>query len=652
MKLKMTTNNRCVYVFVFLVLGSFTKSISQNNLSDSLVFSINENKVYQSEFINQYKKNSQSNFEDDSLSPEDYAEMYLHFKLKVAAAKEEGLDTLPEFLKEFERYRKQLADKYISNGKVTEQLVQETYYRMTNEINASHILISLKPNATPDDTLKAYNTAIDILKKIETGASFADLAIKYSNDPSANINQGDLGWFKAYKMVYPFESAAYNLEIDEVSHPVRTQFGYHLIKKNDQRPSRGKLKVAHIMKDLKSKDSTYNAESEIQKLYQKLQNGEKFEDLAKQFSDHKPTASKGGILSPFSVGQLNSSKFENIAFTLDTNNPLSKPFKTKFGWHIVKYIDETPVKPLDEIKSEIIRKIKTSDRSKKLIENIKKDLTNQYEVVTNYEILSTLEDRLNDSILKYKWRYNQDIEDDNQWILKIEDKRYTLKAFLEYIEKQQRSFKSSTINEKINDAIDKFTYAKLIAVHNRNLENVSPEFASEIKTYFEGLLLFEVMEQKIWNPVKEDTLGQKEYYKNHQSNFVSSVKINAVMASSSSKKDAKKIKKTIQNKPINVLRKEFPDSIFKTLNNISINDPILPENFKLKANKVKLYHYNSQYTCLDIKEVIPSRVLQFNEVRGKVISELQKEKEKKWIAQLKQKYDIKVNHRLIKSLQL
>ena len=174
MKLKTTFNSKWIYLIVLLILGGITKSVSQNILSDSVVFSINGNKVYQSEFIDQYKKNSQSNFEDDSLSPEAYAEMYLHFKLKVAAAKEEGLDTLPEFLKEFERYRKQLADKYISNGRVTEQLVQETYYRMTNEINASHILIGLKPNATPEDTLKAYNTAIDVLKKIEKGESFAE----------------------------------------------------------------------------------------------------------------------------------------------------------------------------------------------------------------------------------------------------------------------------------------------------------------------------------------------------------------------------------------------------------------------------------------------------------------------------------------------
>jgi len=649
MKLKNVFNIISMFLITILILGSFTKSTAQNKLNDSLVFRINDTKVYKTEFLNQYRKNLQSSFKDDSLSIEDYAEMYLNFKLKVEAAKELGLDTLPKFLNEFERYRKQLADKYISNGKVTEKLVQETYHRMTYEVNASHILISLKPNATPEDTLKAYNTAIDILKKIENGESFEDLAVKYSKDPSAEINKGNLGWFKAYKMVYPFESAVYNIDINQVSHPIRTQFGYHLIKKNDQRPSRGKLEVAHIMKNLQSQDSSYNAKTEIQKIYQKLQSGEKFEDLAKQFSDHQPTASLGGKLSAFSVGQLNSTKFEEVAFSLDKSNPISKPFKTKFGWHIIKYIDEIPVKSLDEIRTEIVKKIKTSDRSKKLIENIKKDLMNQYEVNINYELLSTIENRIEESILKFKWQYKEQEADKNEWILKIDSKQYNLNKFLEYIEKQQRSLTENTINEKINTAIDKYSYAKLIAVHNQNLEKVSPEFASEIKTYYEGLLLFEVMEQNIWNPAKNDTLAQKQYFKKHQDEYVSPVKIDAILASTSYKKQARQIKRKL-NKAINVLRKEFPNSIFKSLNQTELHEANLPENLDLEASKPKLYKHNNQFVIINISKIYPSKPLKFEEVRGQVINNLQKQRETKWIKDLKSKYNIAINHKLIQSL--
>ena len=638
------------FIFCFLILGSSFSLVAQNFSNDSIIFSIDDEPVFKTELLKQYKKNNFSNFQDDTLSIADYTDLYLNFKLKVKAAKDMGLDTMPDFQREFQSYRKQLADKYISNGKVTENMVKETYHRMTNEVNASHILISLKPNATPSDTLKAYNTAIDILKKIENGASFEVLAKQYSNDPSVKNNKGNMGWFKAYKMVYLFETAAYNLNIDEVSEPVRTQFGYHIIKKNDQRPSRGQMKVAHIMKSFKSQDSTYNAEKEINTIYQKIKNGESFEDLAKQFSDHKASASNGGELSPFSVGQLNSAKFEEVAFNLDNNNIISEPFKTQFGWHIVKYLDEIPVKPLDEIKPQIIQKIKTSNRSKRLIENIKKDLMTHYEVKTNYEILSTLENRINDSILKYKWNYKALKDDKSIWILKIDDHQFMLDEFLNYIQKQQRILKPQDKIGKINMAIDKFTYAKLISIHNQNLEKISPDFANEIKTYYDGLLLFEVMEKTIWKPSQNDSLALLNYYDNHANEFKSKTAIDGILASSSSKKTIKKIKKEIDKAALEDLKVDYPKAIFKTLNNIKIEDSALPKNIKLQTEKPKIYNHNGQFICLIINEIYPSKVLDFNLVKGKVINQLQKQREENWIAELKSKYDVYINKALIQKI--
>ena len=643
--------SKSIFVFCIIILGSSVSLKAQNTSDDSIVFSIDDEPVYKTEFLRQYDKNNQSNFQNDTLSIADYADLYLNFKLKVQAAKDKGLDTIPEFKREFESYRKQLADKYISNGEVTENMVKETYHRMTNEVNASHILISLRPDATPADTLKAYNTAIDILKKINANESFEDLAVKYSKDPSVRDNKGNMGWFKAYKMVYPFETAAYELNIDEVSEPVRTQFGYHIIKKNDERPSRGKIKVAHIMKNLQSQDSTYSSKDEIQKIYQKLKSGEDFSDLAKQFSDHKSSASKGGELSAFSVGQLNSSKFEEVAFRLDKKDSISKPFKTQFGWHIVKYLDEIPVEPLENLKPEIIKKIKTSNRSKRLIDNIKKDLMTKYEVLTNYELLSTLENRINDSILKFKWNYKPQKNDEVDWVLKIDDHQFMLNEFLNYIEKQQRILKPNDIQSKINMAIDKFTYAKLINIHNQNLEKISPEFANEIKTYHEGLLLFDVMEKTIWKPTQNDSLALQKYYNNHSDDFKSKTAIDGIIASSSSKKVIKKIKKEVDEAPLETLKEAYPEVIFKTLEQVEIDDSGLPEDLKLEAETSKMYKHNAQFLCIYIKEIYTPKLLEFSQVKGKIISKLQSQREEEWITQLKSKYDVYINKNLIRKIQ-
>ena len=638
------------FIYIFLLI-CVTSIYGQKANTDSVIFSINDHVVYKSEFLKQYQKNNNSSFQGDSISLKDYADLYLKFKLKVKAAKDKGLDTLPKFVNEYRRYRKQLADKYISNGRVTEEMVKDVYYRMTHEVNASHILLKFDDNATPADTLETYNRAIDVLKKVEAGENFEQLALSYSQDPSVRMNKGNLGWFKAYKMVYPFETVAYNLDIGEVSQPVKTQYGYHIIKKNDERPSKGKIVVAHIMKNLRSKDSTYNAQQEIYQIYQKVKNGDNFKDLAKQFSDHKPTASNGGELAPFSLGELNSQKFTEVAFSLNEKDSISKPFKTQFGWHIVKYLNHIPVEALEKIKPDIIRRIKTSDRSKRLIKNIKKDLLKLYDVSINYEALSLLEDRIDESILKYKWSYDKDDYENAEWILKIDNVEFGLFEFLEYIKKQQRSLDSNSISGKINQAIDKFSYAKLIKIHNQNLEEVSPEFASEIKTYYEGLLLFEIMEQQIWKPVQSDSLSLKDYFEAHRSEFMSPVKIDGILASSTTMNEAEEIKNEIDTETIEALKEKYPKAIFKKLDGTTIDNSALPEHIVLQDNFKKLYRNNGQYICLYISNVRPSKSLSFDDVRGKIINIVQKEKEELWIKELKSKYDIYVNKSLIEKLQ-
>jgi len=642
-------NKTSLVFLLFVVLTSMT-SHTQTITNDSLVFSVEDLKVYKSEFLTQFNKSNATSVESDDLSKDEYVEMYIDFKLKVKAAQDLGLDTMPAFLNEYGNYRRQLADKFISNGEVTEQMVKDTYQSMITEVNVSHILVMVQPNATPEDTLSAYNKAIDILKEIQAGKNFSELALDYSEDKSVQQNKGEMGWFKAFKMVYPFERAAYKLDINEVSQPVRSQFGYHIIKKNDERPSRGKLTVAHIMKVPKAGDSLFNPKEEIFKIFKKLNNGESFENLAKQYSDHQPTASNGGVLSPFEVGQLNSSSFEEEAFRLTANNPISEPFKTKFGWHIVKYIDEEPVGDYESLKNDIVKKIKTSDRSKRLIENIKQDLMKQYEVRSNYEVLSGVEERIDSSLFKYKWKYEPLNKDKNTWILEVDENSFMLDEFLKELQQSQRSLKSASVSSKINEAMDKFTYAKLINIHNKNLENASPEFASEIKTYYEGLLMFEVMQKEIWQKTQDDSVGQMEYYNANKSSFKSKAKVNGIIASTTDKKTAKRIKKDMLTDSLSALKENYTGVIFQELDQVAIGSGSLPENLDLTLNSPKTYTYNGQLLTILLTNKTEEKILEFNEVRGEIISKLQVKREQKWLEELRQKYKVVINQTLLNTL--
>jgi peptidyl-prolyl cis-trans isomerase SurA len=644
-------NKLRLFLILFLVLIPISSTIAQDSKSDSLVFSIDDEKVYKSEFVRQYEKSNSSSMDNKSLSVEEYLDMYINFKLKVKAAKDMGYDTLPKFLNEYNNYRKQLADKFISNGEVTEKMVRETYEHIKNEVNVDHILVSLKADASPNDTIVAYNKAIDIIKEIKEGKDFNELAKKYSDDPSVKDNNGNMGWFKAFKMVCPFEKAAYDLDINEVSLPVRTSFGYHIIKKNDERVSRGTITVAHIMKYNQSKERKASAKEEIFKLYQKIQNGESFDDLAKQFSEHKQTADRGGKLTPFSTGQLNSSIFEEVAFRLNEKDSISKPFETQFGWHIVKFIEDEPVKDFETLKNEIVKKIKTSDRSKKLIKNIKKDLMKRYEVNVNYETLSCVEQRVDSSLFSYKWRYEPILSDDEKWILKIDDNAFYVKELLIEINKSQRSLKGKSLQDRVNEAMDNFTYAKLISVHNKNLEFISPEFAQEIKTYYEGLLMFDVMQNHIWKPSQEDSLGQLAFYNQNKNEFKSKTKVSGIIANTKDKKIAKSLTKVIHKEKLSELKEKYPDVIFQEVELTEIDNPSIPKKLELKLNSPKTYKNNNQYMAITLSDIEKERILEFEEVKGRVIAKLQTQKEDNWLASLKNKYKIYINKPVLQALK-
>ena len=214
------------------------------NAQETILLSVDNDHISLNDFMKTYHKNR---LDTDTLSFEDsleeYLRLYINFKLKVVDAKKQGLDTLPSFIRELEGYKRQLIKPYLTSQEISEQLLEEAYERLKYEVSVSHILIEIDSG----DTLSAYNKISDIRQQLMNGADFIELAQKFSNDPSVKDNNGNLGYFTALYMVYPFETAAYNTNVGDISEPVKTRFGYHLVRVNDRRMSRGEVKVAHIM---------------------------------------------------------------------------------------------------------------------------------------------------------------------------------------------------------------------------------------------------------------------------------------------------------------------------------------------------------------------------------------------------------------------
>ncbi|HET8809375.1 MAG TPA: peptidylprolyl isomerase [Flavobacteriaceae bacterium] len=483
-----------------------------------VIFTVDDEAFYVENFERMYLKNQDIIDEKAQTDIDSYLDLYIDYILKVKAAKAENLDESVAFQKEFEKYRGQLANKYLSETNVTEALVQEAYQRMQTAVNASHILIRVSPNAAPEDTLKAYQKALELRKKIIAGGNFETFAKKYSEDPSAKKNGGNLGWFTVFKMVYPFETAAYETETGKVSMPVKTQFGYHLVKVNDKRPAKGKVSVAHIMLVENKSDSATNAKKRIFELYDQLQQGASFESLAEKFSDDKNSAKKGGQLAPFAPGTMNAEKFEKVAFSMKKPGWISEPFQTKFGWHIIKLIEKHPIGSLEETRNKIEEQIKNDSRARLISESLLENLRKKYNIDKNEEALNFFHQQVSDDILKGTWQLDS-AKIPTKNIVEINNESKTYLDFANYI--SQRQLPSNSKNKKalIDNWYRDFTDRFVLDYHKKHLGDNNPEFAAIASEYYNGLLIFDLMEEKIWNAAKKDSLGLKKYFKKNKREY-------------------------------------------------------------------------------------------------------------------------------------
>ncbi|MDN6310049.1 MAG: peptidylprolyl isomerase, partial [Psychroflexus sp.] len=552
-------------------------------------------------------------------------------------------------------YYKQLADSYIANGDVTEAMLKETYRRYQTEVRASHILITSK-SAEPADTLKAYQKALDVRKKLKAGQDFKKLAKEFSDDPSAKANGGDLNWFRAFKMIYPFEDAVYTMETGDISAPIKTDFGYHVIKKTGERASKGKISISHIMLTVDKPEDAEEVKNKIQKIYDKV-TVENFGELAKQYSDDNNTAQNGGELRPIGISEVNSKRFENAAFSLEEINGISDPVETKFGWHIIKLNRVDSLASYEEMKPQIRKKVKTSSRAKLINAQISKNLQERYEA----EFDMNYSDKLYQIIEKAKMGKTFKIENIKKPVTPLStvlfeftDMKYTYQNFLEYFEKNQLGFASkANLNERLTKTLDDYLYDKLIAHHRQELERLNPDFAGSAKTYKDGILLFEVMEHKVWDPVSEDSIAQHKYYDQHLEDFYTKENIQARVFTSPNKNDLRKFRKVYKKQgqaALAELTENFPEvMVDKTeMNKESIK---IPSSLFSTKSVSRLKKHNGHYVFIDVIERQPAAQLEFNKVRGQIMNLLQKQTEEAWLKTLREKYTISVDKDVLKTLK-
>ncbi len=499
---------------------------SPKKAAEPVLLTIGPEKVPVSEFAYVYEKNnSAADSAFSSASVNEYLNLYTNFKLKVAEAKSRGLDTTQAFKTELGGYKEQLAQPFLTEKSVTDQLVREAYERLKKEVNATHILVSVDMEADPKDTLAAYQKIMDLRNQAVNGTPFEQLAQRFSEDPSARENNGNLGYFTALQMVYPFENAAFNTPAGQISQPVRTRFGYHIIKVNEVRPAQGEIKVAHIMVRAQQglpKADSLAAKKKIDEIYSRVLRKEDWNKLTSQFSEDAASADNGGELPWFGTGRMIPS-FEEAAFALAQPGAITPPVQTVYGWHIIKLLERKELPSYEEMETSLRNRIAKDSRSELNKAAFLRRIKAENKFQENQAIKTATLKLADSTLVTGKWKFSVPAEPKNlptATLFTIAGKPFTVGNFATYIEANQRARQNVSPSHAMNLLYDKFVETSLLDYEREHLEEKHQDYKMLVNEYHDGILLFQLMEEKVWAKAVEDTVGLKAFFEANKANYM------------------------------------------------------------------------------------------------------------------------------------
>ncbi len=502
-----------IMIFLLLCAQAYPQDMDRK-----ILMTIAGRDVEAGEFIRMYNKSLDP---DSSFDLNEYIEQFIAFKLKVADAIASGYDTARAFSSELNGYRAQLAQSYLTDPDIKEDLLKKAWERSLTEINASHILILTGQGPEREDSLVAYGKAMAARERLLRGESFESVAKETSDDRSVVINKGNLGYFTVFQMISQFEDAAYALTPGTISMPVRTRYGYHIIRVNDRRPAKGKVKVAHIMKTVPpGSDETAGEKAfgEINDIYEKLCKGESFSTLAKEYSDDRESAQNGGEMNWFGAGEI-ISEFTEAAFSLNDTGSFSEPVRTPYGFHIIRLLAKRPHGTYEETKPWLESKLNPSyliaAGKKSFVSKLKKE----YGYRVNTSALTWFVRNTDSLIIMGISDYNRRKIPQGS-IYSFAGYKKPVSEFASFLEKHGSAAKAGDPAGYVGTCLEEISAGDLIAYENELLETKYPDFRYLMNEFHDGILLFNISSEKIWNKAQDDTTGLRNYYELNKNNYL------------------------------------------------------------------------------------------------------------------------------------
>lgn len=627
----------------------------------AVLFTIDDVSVRTEEFSYIYKKNNLN--KEEAFNKEDideYLELFINFKLKVTEARALGYDTTKSYIEELDKYQDQLTKPYLSEKEVTNQLLAEAYQRMKYEVDVSHILVLVSPDASPEDTIKAYNKINEALRKSKEGSDFESLVLQYSEEPMVEITKGRLGYFTALQMVYPFENMAYNTSVGEVSAPFRTQFGYHILKVHDKRPAHGKVSVSHILLRFNasmSKSDSTEIQNRIFGIYDQLASGYDWDLMCREVSEDLNSKDRGGSLSPFGVGEMIPEIIE-AAFSLKEEGDISDPVMTQYGWHILKLKGTTPLPSFEDYENQLSRRIQRDSRSNKSKEVLISRLKRENGFIENTDKKAEILKLVDSSSFSGNWIPNLQNRG-RDGLFSLLDSVYTSEQFVLFVNNTKSKAGTGHPSVKINRLYNLFVEDKLIAYEKAHLEFKYEDYRHLMKEYREGILLFEIMENEVWSRSGKDSVGLSSFYYDNLENYKVNETASLITFEVGKESEVQRLidKLTILTNDTTLglenvkelVLKDFPDVGIENIGNFTNKDPEWVDAIKNGPGAYPI-NDNDNRKVIFVMNYKPESVSKLNDIKGLVISDYQDYLDRRWIESLRSKYKIKVNKSELKKL--
>lgn len=628
---------------------------------DPVLMTVAGENINKSEFDRVFRKNNRDSVFTEA-SVREYLDLYINYKLKVKEAESMKMDTSESFKSELSGYNKQLAQPYLTDKEVSENLIMEAYERLGKDVKAAHILLKLAPEALPKDTVKAYNRILKIREMLLKGADFGKVARDSSEDPSAKDNNGELGYFTGMQMVYPFETVAFNTKPGTISQPVRTRFGYHLIKVLDVRPAQGEIHTAHIMirtpKD--ANDSTVKAtELRINEVNQALKNGMSWDSAVTMYSEDKGSAKKGGELPWFGTGKM-VPEFEKAAFALKNKGDRSGIVKTSYGFHIIQLLDKRGIPPFAEKKAELKQMISRDSRN----EASKQSMVSKIKTGYKYKEIPKGKDEfiasLDSSLSEGEWDLSK-ADKFTKALFTLTDSNgvvttFTQQDFAKYVSTHQTKRSGNSAQAIGYSMYDQWVGEAALGYLEARLETIYPDFRNLMREYRDGILLFDLTDKMVWSKAVKDTLGLEEYHAANKNNYKWPERCEVTIYTCADAKIAAELRKGLLKK------KKTTTEIVAALNKVNSsavttrdgkfsrgeNEIVDAAGWKtgLSADITK----NNQLHIVDVKAILAPTPKSLEEAKGVVTADYQSYLEKTWLQSLRDKYTVKVNNDVLESM--